>query len=333
MKKATVVSPANIAFIKYWGRRNDKLILPQNSSFSMNLDKCLTTTTVEFGDFDKDEVLVKYFNQTYQNLEGMELDRVLCIVNRIRQKYDHNFKVKIYSENNFPAGAGIASSASAFSALTKALYEALEIPLTEKELTIETRLSGSGSACRSIPDGFVVWEKGKGDDSLSSYAYSFAPVDHWDLADVLVIVDTSRKLVGSFEGHQRAENEYQTARLVNIKKRLKQVQEAVRQKDLEKLGQAVEEDAISLHAVAMTSTPPIYYLNGRTFDVISSLFTLRKKGLLGYFTMDAGANVHIICERADAAKLTHKLKQVPGVLDVVCNRVGKGARAVNNHLF
>ena len=114
MKKATVKSPANIAFTKYWGRRNDDLILPLNSSISMNLDSCHTITTVEFGVVDKDEVKVKFFKSDYKDLKNIQLQRVINQVNRVRDKYKIKEKVKIYSENNFPADAGIAASASAF---------------------------------------------------------------------------------------------------------------------------------------------------------------------------------------------------------------------------
>lgn len=333
MKKATVKSHANIAFTKYWGRRNDDLVLPMNSSISMNLDNCYTITTAEFGNFDKDEVRVKFFNREYESLSGEKLERVLNQVNRIRNEYNISEKVKIYSENNFPADAGIASSASAFSALTKALYEALGIKLSEKEMTAETRLAGSGSAARSIPDGFVEWNMGENDDSESSFAYTVAEPDHWELYDIVVVVDTAKKKIGSAEGHGLAENEYMDARLKNMEERNLLAKEAILEKNIEKLGKVIEEDAISLHTVAMNSKPPIFYLNGRTWDVIAGLFDLRKEGLRGYFTMDAGPNVHIICEKKDHKALSEKLKAIQGVEFLIINKAAKGAHAVNNHLF
>jgi diphosphomevalonate decarboxylase len=299
----------------------------------MNLDKCYTVTTVEFGGFDKDEVRVKFFKKDYEALEGEKLARVMGQVDRIREKFNISDKVKIFSENNFPADAGIASSASAFSALTKAIYEALEEKISEKELTVETRLAGSGSAVRSIPDGFVEWKRGEGEDSDSSYAHSLAQPDYWELCDIVAVVDTSKKLVGSSEGHGKAENEYMDARLQNISERNRIVREAIKEKNIEKLGVVVEKDAISLHTVAMNSEPPIYYLNGRTWDIISELLKWRKDGLLGYFTMDAGPNVHVICEKKDSEILSEKIRKIPGVEFLIVNKAAKGAHVINNHLF
>jgi diphosphomevalonate decarboxylase len=333
MKKATVKSPANIAFVKYWGRTNDKLILPMNDSISMNMDNCFTITTVEFGDFPKDIVKIKFFNQNYQDVQGSQLDRVLLQVDRFKKQYKIKQKVKIYSQNNFPSDAGIASSASAFSALTKALYSALEKKISQKQLTIETRLAGSGSATRSICDGYVQWNKGKPNDSQSSYAHTLYDHTYWDLCDVLAVVDTGKKSVGSYEGHGLAHNEYQIARLKNVNKRLKQIKQGLKQKDIEKLGEAIEQDAISMHAVAMSSNPPIFYLNGRTFDVINALFQARKEGIPAFFTMDAGPNVHVICEKKDSQKVSNILKKLPAAQFVINNQVAKGAQEINNHLF
>lgn len=333
MKKVTVKSPANIAFIKYWGRRSDKLILPLNNSISMNLDNCFTKTTVEFGDFTQDKVKVKFFKSEYQNLTGAKLDRVLNQVNRIRQKYKIKNKVKIYSENSFPSDAGIASSASAFSALTLAIYKTLGIEISEKELTIETRLAGSGSATRSIPDGFVEWLKGEDEEGETSYAYSVAPASHWELYDITVVVDSSEKIVGSFKGHEYAHNEYMKARLENINKRNLQVKKAILNRDIKKLGEAIEADAISLHTVAMNSNPPIYYLNNKTWDVIAEIINLRKKGILGYFTMDAGPNVHVICEKEYKGIFEKKLKEISGVEFIISSKVCDGARVIDKHLF
>jgi len=139
-KRKTIISPANIAFVKYWGRRDHNLILPLNSSVSMNMDSCTTTTSCQWGEYENDSIKVKFENKESVELTGVPREKVVKIIERIR----------LVSENNFPEATGIASSASGFSALTKALYESAGENLSEKEMTIETRLSGSGSACRSI---------------------------------------------------------------------------------------------------------------------------------------------------------------------------------------
>jgi diphosphomevalonate decarboxylase len=334
MNKSTVRSPANIAFVKYWGRRNEKLILPQNSSISMNLSNCYTTTTVEFGKVTTDEIQVKFFGKDISSLQGDKRNRVLQHIDRIRKETGKKAAVKIYSENSFPSDAGIASSASAFSALTMALFAALNIKLSEKELTIQTRLSGSGSACRSIPDGFVEWVKGDGNKSDSSYAISLAPPGHWDLWDVVAIVDTSEKKVSSYEGHKQAVlNEYMTARLKNITKRIFEVKKAIKTKDIERLGKVLEEESLSLHTVAMMSDPPIFYLNGKTLEIIQKIRAWRAEGIMSYFTMDAGPNVHVICEGKTVNKLQNRLNTFPGIEKIITNKVAVGANIVEKHLF
>ncbi len=332
MKKATVKSPANIAFVKYWGRIDDNLILPLNDSISMNLNNCFTKTTVEFGKVEHDEIKVKFFESDYKKLEDRKLKRILDQINRIRKIYKINKSVKIYSENNFPDSCGIASSASAFSALVKALYEALEINISEKNLTIETRLAGSGSATRSIPEGFTKWLKGNG-QSNSSYAYSIADSSYWELYDLILIIDTKEKTVGSFEGHKRAHNEFLQARLENIDQRIKQIEQSIIDRDIEKLGEVIEADAVSLHTVAMNSKPPIFYLNDKTWAAIFKILDLRKKGIVGYFTIDAGPNVHLICEKKFKDKLKEEFNKFSGLKFIIENKVGRGAEIIKEHLF
>jgi len=123
------------------------------------------------------------------------------------------------------------------------------------------------------------------------------------------------------------------ARLKNFEFRNSQIKEAIEEKNIDKLGEVIEQDTISLHTVAMTSKPPIFYLNGRTWDIISELLKWRKEGLKGYFTMDAGPNVHVICEKKDSKVLSEKLKKIPGVEFIIINKAARGAHVINNHLF
>lgn len=328
MKKITIIAPANIAFVKYWGRRDDKLILPLNSSVSMNMDSCVTTTSCEWGEFEEDSVQVKYQNKELEELTGISRDKATKIVDRVRKNLNIEQKVKITSENNFPEATGIASSASGFSALTKALYEAAGEKLSEKEMSIETRLSGSGSACRSIPPGFVVWEKGKLSDGSDSFAYSIATPDYWGLTDLICVVDTGNKKVSSAEGHTRAKNPYMGARLMGIEERVSEVIGAIKSRDVEKLGKIMEIEALSLHTVCMMSDPPIFYWNDKTFLVMEGVRKLREEGVAAYYTMDAGANVHVICEMTDEQKVREYLGTISGVLQIISAHPGEGARVV-----
>ncbi len=328
MKKITVISPANIAFVKYWGRRDDSLILPLNSSVSMNMSGCTTTTSCEWGEWENDSIKIKYLGKEMIETTGVAREKSLKVVNRIRERLGTKLKVKIESENNFPEATGIASSASGFSALTKALYESYGENLSEREMSIETRLSGSGSASRSISDGFVVWEQGVKNDGSDSYAYSIADENHWDLRDIVCVVDVGNKKVSSGEGHIRPKNEYMQSRLMHIDDRVKQTIEAIKSKDLEKLGVVTEIEAMSLHTVCMMSEPPIFYWTGATLELMAEIRKMREEGVLAYYTMDAGANVHIITEGRFESVIVSQVEKLPYVKQLILNKPAKGARVI-----
>jgi len=353
--KATAVSPANIAFIKYWGWKNEqdkKLILPASDSISMNLNNCLTTTTVEFSPlFKKDSVYISFFGEkpfdtlrhaqgrTRQKLllrqdgvVGGSREKVMRQVNRLRAMANIDIPVKIVSQNSFPANAGIASSASAFSALTLVVSQALGLNWDQKKLSIETRLSGSGSACRSTIDGFACWQRGE--NSEDSYAYQLEDESWWDLVDIVAVVSTDAKKVSSREGHELATTSpHYASRLVELPQKIAQVKEAILNKNFTLLGETIEQEAMSMHKICATSDPPIYYLNSETHEIMQALQQWRKAGLFGYFTMDAGPNVHVICKRKDAQEINNKLMKLQNVLFTIINKPCKGTRLINEHLF
>src|SRR5512143_1990611 len=194
MTTATAQAAPNIAFIKYWGNRDNTLRLPMNGSISMNLDGLYTRTTVSFQhSLPFDELIINGHEIT-----GTGLSRVSYILDIVRGMANINEHAEIVSENNFPAGAGIASSASAFAALALAGSKAAGLNLTEAELSRLAR-RGSGSASRSIPGGFVEWQVGTADED--SFAFSIASAEHWKLMDCIAIVSASHKKTGSTEGH------------------------------------------------------------------------------------------------------------------------------------
>ena len=325
--KATAVSPANIAFIKYWGKRDSKLNLPYNNSISMNLSNCLTTTTVEFSArLSKNRVFI----------DGREVSepkraRVVNILDIVRKKAKLLHMAKVVSENNFPADAGIASSASGFAALSLAASKAAGLTLSEKELSILARL-GSGSACRSIADGFSEWKKGKSSDT--SYAVQLASPGHWDIRDIVAVVAKEAKKKSSTEGHAAAlTSPYYKARQRELEARVESLRDALLKRKLKKFGQLVEEEAIDLHLIAMTSRPPIFYWNKGTIEVVNKLHQWREEGFDAYFTMDAGPNVHVICPKRDTARLDRRLKRLPGVLFTIVNKPVRGVRLTKEKLF
>jgi len=326
-RKATANSCSNIAFIKYWGNRDAAQRVPLNDSVSMNLDHATTTTTVAFdAALNDDQVMIGD-----QAAGDAARARVVAHLDRVRARAKIETKARVVSRNDFPMGTGIASSASAFAALSLAATRAAGLELSERELSMLARRA-SGSACRSIPAGFVEWIAGSSD--ADSYAVSIAPPEHWELRDVIAIVSVEEKKIGSYEGHAAAQSSHFLAeRLKALPTRFHRVRHAIFAKDLALLGPAIEEDALELHLIAMTSAPPIYYWSPGMVRVIQAAQEWRGNGLAVYFTLDAGPNVHLICEAKDADQIAALARQVEGVQQVIVNAPGGAARTIDEHLF
>lgn len=318
--KAKAVAPANIAFIKYWGKVDEKLRLPANSSISMNLSNALTETEVFFSkDFTCDEF---YLNNEKMLLE--ESERVIKHIDLMRDRTSYKkYKVKVHTTNNFPKGAGIASSASGFAALTLAVSDALKMNLSEKELSIYARL-GSGSACRSVPDGFVEWKKGS--DSNSSYAHSLYDPEYWNLRDIIILAGEKSKKVSSTQGHAIAESSpFYLKRIEGMERKIKDLKIAFKHKDFNKMGTIIENEAINMHAVMMTSNPALIYWNQHTLKIIDFIYGLRQKGIDACFTIDAGPNIHLICESLNQKKIISNLKKELSSYSYIVNKPCRGA--------
>lgn len=315
---ATAVAHPNIAFIKYWGNRDEEIRLPQNGSISMNLGDLTTRTMVTF-----DSTLPRdTFDLNGIRQSGAALQRVSRHLNLIRGIRGFTAPAHIFSESNFPAGAGLASSAAAFAALTVAAVRAAGIEMSEKDLTRLAR-RGSGSASRSIPAGFVEWFRGDAD--ADSYAISIAPADHWDLVDCIVILDSHHKETGSTEGHRLAQSSpLQQARIADSERRLECCRDAIMHRDFESLARVIELDSNLLHAVAMTSNPPIFYWRPETLEVMRSVSNWRQSGIPAAYTIDAGSNVHVICEASSLGQIQKRLSGLPGVLNLLISIVGSG---------
>lgn len=322
MTQATARAHPNIAFIKYWGNQDDDLRLPANSSISMNLDGLHTDTTVHW-----DESLTADTLQLNGKQEtGQALERVTNHLNRIRQRLEISTFANVQSANNFPTGTGIASSASAFAALTLAAVEAAGANLSEKELSTIAR-TGSGSASRSVPAGFVEWYAA--DTHEASYATSVAAPNHWDLVDVIAIVSEQHKHTTSQAGHPTAQtSDLQNARVSGANERLNTVRQAILDRDFPTFADIVEEDSNLMHAVMMTSKPPLFYWQPVTLTIMQLVRDWSEDGLSVCYTLDAGPNVHCICIRKDAETVSEQLKKVSGVMDVRVATVGGAAHII-----
>jgi diphosphomevalonate decarboxylase len=324
MTTATAQAFANIAFIKYWGNRDNTLRLPSNGSISMNLDGLYTRTTVSFQpSLPFDELIINGHEVT-----GTGLDRISYILDIIRGMANIHERAEVMSENNFPSGAGIASSASAFAALALAGSNAAGLKLSESELSRLAR-RGSGSASRSIPDGFVEWQAGTSDED--SFAFSIAPPDHWSLVDCVAVVSIVHKKTGSTEGHSIAgTSPLQAARIADAPRRLEICRKAILERDFNAFASIVELDSDMMHAVMMTSTPALHYWKPASLDVMNCVRQWRMEGIPACYTVDAGPNIHVICPEAEAHIIEKRLREIKGVDNVLVARAGGSAKIIEN---
>jgi len=325
--KATAIAPSNIAFIKYWGRKDEALRLPENGSISMNLSDLLTTTTVEFSpSYTHDEISINGQIEPQERAEKIvkHLDRVRALANTQN-------KAKVVSKNNFPRGTGLSSSASGFAALTVAATKAAGLDLSEKELSILAR-QGSGSACRSIPDGFVQWFDG--DTSEDSFAQTIFSPDHWDIVDFAVILTEEMKDVSTSEGQKSARTSpFYELRQKNIQGKIEKIKKAMQEKDFTAFGEITEGEALELHAIMLTSHPSLIYWYPATISIMKAVKKWRKEGLEVYFTMNTGQNIHVLCQKKDADQVEKLLKEIPDVKQTIKNSPTKGALLIEQDLF
>jgi len=301
--------------------------LPANDSISMNLSEVFTITTVEFSEsYKKDEVKL-----VGKKLDRKEEKRIIDHLDRVRNLAKIKTFAKVVTKNNFPTGTGIASSASGFAALTVAAVKASGLEFSERQLSILAR-QGSGSACRSIPDGFVEWKSGSSSDS--SYAHTLFPPDWLNIVDILAVVEKKTKKISSSEGHALTESSpFYGVRISGMKDKLKKIKQALANKDFKTFGEISEAEAVNMHAVMMTSCPPLYYWTPETLKIILSVIEWREEGLPVYFTIDAGPNVHLLALPEEIDKIVQRLKRIEGIKGIIINKPTEGAKTISTHLF
>lgn len=330
---ATVEAPANIAFIKYWGAVDLERAIPVNPSISMTLRECVSRTTVQILEQGAaDEVVLARASGELEPAPEAFGSRVQQHLERLRRWAGVEYGFRVATRNSFPSAAGMASSASGFAALTLAVMRALGKTPGIAELSRLAQLSGSGSAARSVLGGYVEWPAGE--DLADCHARQLAPPEHWDLRDVVALVQPSPKAVSSLDGHARAlTSPHFQRRQELLPERLQRVREAIRDRSIEALGPVLEEDAIELHLVAMSSVPPIFYWAPATLTVLARVRQLRADGVDAWATMDAGANVHVICTPRAEPDVAAGLADTEGVHAVVRDGVGGGPRELEESLL
>ena len=324
-------APANIALLKYWGKKTmiDALPWPASPSLSMTLSSSVSICELgkrELG--EGDEIVLSEISGSHA-------------VERIQQHIDflfqelgvERFPLYVRAYNTFPADCGLASSASGFAALTLAVVGVLLEASSMKDLAergyhpyrlAQLAMRGSGSAARSFWGGYVSWLPGK-----SAYEQVLAPeqeLGFFDLADTILVLSSAPKEVSSREGHRRASSSpLYTSRIAHAPERLKLMQQALSEQDFSTLGYLSEVDACAMHSVAMTSEPPICYWNESTQKALKWLYDRRRYGVMEvYATLDAGANVHVLSSLEDQDRLVELVSEELPLEKVICDRTGPG---------
>lgn len=318
---AVAKANVNIALIKYWGKRDERLILPYTSSLSLTLSDLYATTSVHFDESLTNDCV------TLDELELPTNDstrlRVIAMLDLVREKAGISTKAKVVSHNYVPIAAGLASSASGSAALAAAASYAAGLNLTPRELSRLAR-RGSGSACRSIFGGFVLWNKGEDDET--SYAEPIAapisvPISeqcsaslsapkNLNPAMIVVTLDRSKKPISSRTAMRRTV-ETSPAYIPWVeqsKKDLALALDAIRVGSIEQLGEVMEQNSLGMHETMRKANPPVNYLTDKTYAVLNAVRSMRECGWPVWATMDAGPNVKVLTDAGCAARAAEELR-------------------------
>jgi diphosphomevalonate decarboxylase len=312
---------ANFALVKYWGKADERLNVPAVGSISITLDALFTETEVELAPGERSDALV---------LDGKRRDedlaKISACVDLLRRKAGVDTRVRVASRNNFPTGAGLASSASGFAALVRAAEAAFGLALSPRERSIVAR-QGSGSAARSIFGGFVEMRAGSAPDGSDSFAEPLLDAGAWPLEVVIAVTAKGEKEVGSRSGMTRSatSSPYYAAWVADQPPDLAAARAAILARDFAALADVAEHNCLKMHAAALAARPPLVYWNGATVECMHAVRRLRAGGAPVLFTIDAGPQLKAVCAPGARAEVERTLGAVPGVLELLVSALGPGA--------
>lgn len=317
--QATAVAHPNVALIKYWGKHDPRSNMPATGSLSLTLAQLHTRTTVEFSSaYDSDQLV----------LDGASapaaLPKVGAVLDRLRKYVGCEWYARVESANDFPTGAGLASSASGYAALTVAAAAALDAPLSTDELANIARL-GSGSAPRSLYPGIVLLEPDAEYRAIT--CRSLCAPDDWPLQVQVAITSRQHKAVASTGGMElsRQTSAFYPAWLSTHPADLSAAVNSVAQRDFAALAELAEYSCLKMHAVALSSRPGLLYWNDATLACMQRIRELRAAGVAVFFTVDAGPQVKAVCEAGASEEVRSALADCPGVLEIRSCGLGAGA--------
>jgi diphosphomevalonate decarboxylase len=336
----TWASPSNIALVKYWGKKEHQI--PENPSISFTLNNCKTTTTVSFS---KKEINTGFSFEVFLDGEQKEdfKPKIETFFKRVEVylPFLNAYHFKIETSNTFPHSSGIASSASGMSALALCLMsieKELSTNVSEqdfiKKASFLARL-GSGSACRSLEGDLVVWgthDEIKGSSDLFGVKYPYDVHQNFkNYQDTILLVDKGEKQVSSTVGHNLMHGHpFAQKRFKQANSNLSQMVSILKNGDLDQFIALVESEALTLHAMMMTSMPYFILMKPNTLEIINKIWNYRKqKGSKVCFTLDAGANVHVLYPQNETASVLEFIKNELVAYcqngQYICDVIGLGA--------
>ena len=316
--RAVAIAHPNVALIKYWGKRSAEGNLPATGSLSLVMGGLTTETLVRFDPaLSEDRVVL-------DGREDLETTRrVTACLEVLRRAAGVNIRALVESRNDFPTGAGLASSASGFAALVTAGAGALGLELSPHRLAEIARL-GSGSAPRSLLGGVVLLNN----QAATTGCEQIASPGDWPLEILVVITALGPKAISSRVGMvQSAETSpYYPAWVATHRDDLAAGLQAVRARDFLALAEIAEHNCLKMHGVMLTTLPPLLYWTPGTLACLQEVQALRRAGVPVFFTVDAGPQVKVVCLPPVAERVAEALGKLPGVVRLLRSPLGEGAR-------
>lgn len=319
MKGSAIAHPIQ-GLIKYHGLKDEKLRIPYHDSISVATHPTTSHTTVEFGGFKKDTAKVDG-----KALAGRELQRVVDVVDEVRRRSGIGKKFKMVSKNNFLSNVGLGASASGFAALALAACEAAGLELSLERVSAIAR-RGAGSATRSVTGGFSRWRAGFDDEE--SYAYQIASED-FQMGIVVALIPAYKS---TEDAHKAVlSSPFFHSRLAFVHGALAEMENAIRKRDIQRIGVLAERDSLILHGITMTSVDEMMLWRPETVSVILEARKMRADGLPAYFSIDTGATVYVNTEPKHVKEVEERIQKL-GIKTLRCG-VGGSAKATEEHLF
>lgn len=314
IRRATAVAHPNVALVKYWGKRCAATNTPAAASLSITLDTLKTTTTVSESD-GTDRILV--------NDEVVSDAKITGFLGLLRSNFDLP-PLAVETANNFPTGAGLASSASGMAALVTAIDGAMRLGLDLEQRSRWAR-RGSASAARSVTGGFTALAASNG-----WAAEQLLAPDEWPLNVVVAVTSRERKTIGSTDGMElsRQTSPFYDAWLESTARDFDAARSIVARRDFDALASVAEASCLRMHAVMLTTDPPLVYWNAGTIEGIRRIRALRETGVGVFFTIDAGPQIKAVCLPGDTAEVQAALGDLPGIRDIYVAGLGPGAICV-----